>query len=314
MFAIYVSYYVKVKLTLSGMGGELSLKLPFTLAHFDGMAGLSQQDSTATEGDPTDNGSDSVSVPTTEQQKSPLIVAEGENHTNTNTNLSNHHLPSCSLSSSSSSALATSAMKHSPSTAIGSKGQVTSDSEEEEDDLPAVPPPMSSVLRQRRFSQARQEQIRTDNSLDRIETLSDDGEANLETHEMAIHQDNNGTGLADKERGVAFHQERKPERKLTGSSDSLEETDLLDEVFCDSQTTRELPVQQPQRKTSSSVSTYSGWSVVKGESGEGPFVDTPQEEQHQQPRQPQEKQVNAPQAEEEQLKSTTLVQIHAPHS
>ncbi|XP_065365634.1 uncharacterized protein LOC135958670 [Calliphora vicina] len=35
VFAIYVSYYVKVKLTLSGMGGELSLKLPFILVHID---------------------------------------------------------------------------------------------------------------------------------------------------------------------------------------------------------------------------------------------------------------------------------------
>lgn len=35
VFAIYVSYYVKVKLTLSGMGGELSLKLPFSLIHVD---------------------------------------------------------------------------------------------------------------------------------------------------------------------------------------------------------------------------------------------------------------------------------------
>lgn len=35
VFAIYVSYYVKVKLTLSGMGGELSLKLPFVLVHVD---------------------------------------------------------------------------------------------------------------------------------------------------------------------------------------------------------------------------------------------------------------------------------------
>ncbi|GAB0099206.1 uncharacterized protein DMENIID0001_150540 [Sergentomyia squamirostris] len=35
VFAIYVSYYVKVKLTLSGMGGELSLKLPFTLGYAD---------------------------------------------------------------------------------------------------------------------------------------------------------------------------------------------------------------------------------------------------------------------------------------
>lgn len=33
VFAIYVSYYVKVKLTLSAMGGEVSLKLPFTLTH-----------------------------------------------------------------------------------------------------------------------------------------------------------------------------------------------------------------------------------------------------------------------------------------
>lgn len=33
VFAIYVSYYVKVKLGLSAMGGELSLKLPFILAH-----------------------------------------------------------------------------------------------------------------------------------------------------------------------------------------------------------------------------------------------------------------------------------------
>ncbi|XP_026484844.1 arrestin homolog [Vanessa tameamea] len=33
VFAIYVSYYVKVKLTLSAMGGEVSVKLPFTLTH-----------------------------------------------------------------------------------------------------------------------------------------------------------------------------------------------------------------------------------------------------------------------------------------
>ncbi|XP_067635481.1 uncharacterized protein [Eurosta solidaginis] len=35
VFAIYVSYYVKVKLTLSSMGGELSLKLPFVLVHIE---------------------------------------------------------------------------------------------------------------------------------------------------------------------------------------------------------------------------------------------------------------------------------------
>lgn len=33
VFAIYVSYYVKVKLLVSVMGGEVSLKLPFTLMH-----------------------------------------------------------------------------------------------------------------------------------------------------------------------------------------------------------------------------------------------------------------------------------------
>lgn len=35
VFAIYVSYYVKIKMTLSGMGGEVSLKLPFILGHVD---------------------------------------------------------------------------------------------------------------------------------------------------------------------------------------------------------------------------------------------------------------------------------------
>ncbi|KAK9496482.1 hypothetical protein O3M35_013244 [Rhynocoris fuscipes] len=33
VFAIYVSYYVKVKVMVGAMGGELSLKLPFTLMH-----------------------------------------------------------------------------------------------------------------------------------------------------------------------------------------------------------------------------------------------------------------------------------------
>lgn len=33
VFAIYVTYYVKVKLIVSVMGGKLSLKLPFTLMH-----------------------------------------------------------------------------------------------------------------------------------------------------------------------------------------------------------------------------------------------------------------------------------------
>lgn len=33
VFAIYVSYYLKIKLLVSVMGGEVSLKLPFTLMH-----------------------------------------------------------------------------------------------------------------------------------------------------------------------------------------------------------------------------------------------------------------------------------------
>lgn len=33
VFAIYVSYYVKIKLIVSVMSGEVSLKLPFTLMH-----------------------------------------------------------------------------------------------------------------------------------------------------------------------------------------------------------------------------------------------------------------------------------------
>lgn len=33
VFAIYVSYYVKVKLVMSGIGGEVFLKLPFALVH-----------------------------------------------------------------------------------------------------------------------------------------------------------------------------------------------------------------------------------------------------------------------------------------
>jgi hypothetical protein len=35
VFAIYVSYYVKVKLTLSSMGGEVTLKLPFVLGNVE---------------------------------------------------------------------------------------------------------------------------------------------------------------------------------------------------------------------------------------------------------------------------------------
>lgn len=46
VFAIYVSYYVKVKLSLSAMGGELSLKLPFVLGNIE-----STDDSSCCSGD-----------------------------------------------------------------------------------------------------------------------------------------------------------------------------------------------------------------------------------------------------------------------
>lgn len=42
VFAIYVSYYIKVKLALSGMGGEVTLKLPFILGHIDDSLGDNQ--------------------------------------------------------------------------------------------------------------------------------------------------------------------------------------------------------------------------------------------------------------------------------
>ncbi|GAB0088133.1 uncharacterized protein DMENIID0001_025150 [Sergentomyia squamirostris] len=45
VFAIYVSYYVKVKLTLSGMGGEVCLKLPFVLGYVD-TSGTNEADTT----------------------------------------------------------------------------------------------------------------------------------------------------------------------------------------------------------------------------------------------------------------------------
>lgn len=40
VFAIYVSYYIKVKLILSAMGGEVVLKLPFILGHVDSPASV----------------------------------------------------------------------------------------------------------------------------------------------------------------------------------------------------------------------------------------------------------------------------------
>lgn len=35
ILAIYVSYYVKIKVSLNSIGGEISLKLPFVLGEYD---------------------------------------------------------------------------------------------------------------------------------------------------------------------------------------------------------------------------------------------------------------------------------------
>lgn len=43
VFAIYVTYYVKVKLSLSAMGGDLTLKLPFVLIHVNEQRAHSMQ-------------------------------------------------------------------------------------------------------------------------------------------------------------------------------------------------------------------------------------------------------------------------------
>lgn len=65
VFAIYVSYYVKVKLTLSGIGGELSLKLPFALVHIDQLN--TEADTAATASSVSDAaGSASAITPMTE--------------------------------------------------------------------------------------------------------------------------------------------------------------------------------------------------------------------------------------------------------
>lgn len=48
VFAIYVSYYVKVKLSLGSMGGEMSLKLPFILGNIEMDANSESSDNAAT--------------------------------------------------------------------------------------------------------------------------------------------------------------------------------------------------------------------------------------------------------------------------
>lgn len=66
VFAIYVSYYVKIKLTLSGMGGEVSLKLPFILGHVD-------------DGNDTDNRKiDGSKLPDCMRSRTPTDIVEEE--------------------------------------------------------------------------------------------------------------------------------------------------------------------------------------------------------------------------------------------
>lgn len=240
VFAIYVSYYVKVKLTLSGMGGELSLKLPFTLAQFetgDTTDTVPQQESIATDDDPNDNAvasdwttaAKSIVTTTTEEAKnSPLIVAEVETHQNINSRGNNNqHDNSRGRCLSSSSTLHNTGQ-------VSRDGEEAMVAEEEEDSTP----PMSCALRQRRFSQARQERIRpVDDSLDRIETLSDDGDVGLGCTELPGVPANLDTTLG------GIQSDSKMERRLTGSSTSLEETEMLDEVFCDT-----LTIGQQQQK------------------------------------------------------------------
>lgn len=69
VFAIYVSYYVKVKLLVGAMGGELALKLPFTLMHSTSTAELTE--------------SLSLSPPPTHPLKEASPLAEKKKKTNT---------------------------------------------------------------------------------------------------------------------------------------------------------------------------------------------------------------------------------------
>lgn len=54
VFAIYVSYYVKVKLSLSGMGGEVTLKLPFILGNIESASIISDDKENRSEETPID--------------------------------------------------------------------------------------------------------------------------------------------------------------------------------------------------------------------------------------------------------------------
>lgn len=182
VFAIYVSYYVKVKLTLSGMGGELSLKLPFTLAHFDDGLGspttkdLSKQSSIQSRDKLDETTRETTRTETAMQNKKSLMMEKSLScNTSTNNNCS---YPSTSTTSSSSSSRVTDERA-----TMAGKGQGSCDANDKPridiENHPEGEPTINlSMLRQRRFSQVRQERIRPedDSSLDRIETLSDDEE------------------------------------------------------------------------------------------------------------------------------------------
>lgn len=229
---------MKVKLTLSGMGGELALKLPFTIAHF-GEGGADAQDTLVLDDDTNDNGCDTTAgkaintITTTLPEKNgrPVIMAEVENHQKNNNNTNINYLNNDASCSSPSTSAGGAGSAHPPLT-TGIRGQVTRGCEGSSESEIMIPPPMCSALRQRRFSQVRQERIRpADDSLDRIETLPDDGDV----------------GLGDNWFEAAS-QRRSAERRLTGSSCSLDGTELLDEVFCDTLTITQ------QMNTSSSTS------------------------------------------------------------
>ena len=259
VFAIYVSYYVKVKLTLSGMGGELSLKLPFTLAHVDEVGTRdSQRQSVSTEcGGATESASQMTPDQSTSgnpepgREKGLVVVAEVENHNN--------------CRSSSQAPTSEESITGGNSQTSSSKGETALPSVEDTNEEQKLFN-LSSALRQRRFSQVRQEKIRpVDDSLERIETISDeegpklpfDGFSNIQREEVGLSSSSAEIG------GV----------RVMGSSGSLEETELLDEVFCKSLTLDQHPMQQQEQpqevgplKTSSSVSTSSSLVKVNSES------------------------------------------------
>lgn len=216
VFAIYVSYYVKVKLTLSGMGGELSLKLPFILAHFD--------DRLASPGSvpsPIDSSQPNESRDTVDDVAERRGIGGTKETTKKKSIIIEKNSQSTTSSSSSSGRVTN---ERATTTAKGQVSFETNDkhgidiAKHPRGSAPEGGPTVNlSVLRQRRFSQARQERIRPEEEEDRIETLSDDGEV-LKFRTEPLENDN--------ERGIEFQsnsetierQEQHEKRALVESS------------------------------------------------------------------------------------------------